>query len=97
MDALYIDVSEEDERNASAIVAGRPLPSAIKGFSVEFGTSWDGDPTIWVWLYLPSNRIMSSKQFSEYLDFVTEILSDLMRAFPAYAAIAKLGPETLQG
>ena len=43
-------IQEQEEATIRRIVDAMPWPADVKGYDVEFGSDWEGDPVVRVWL-----------------------------------------------
>jgi hypothetical protein len=69
----------QEETTIRRIVDGVPWPEEVKGYDVEFGSDWEGDPAVRVWFLIDDDLRPSDdklQRVGRFMDYVTEMLLD---------------------
>lgn len=62
--------TEQEEQCIRDVVERRPLPAFFRGYDVEFGSDWAGDPAVTVWLIVDVERATPPDEMEEINHFV---------------------------
>lgn len=69
----------DEDATIRRIVDGMPPPDDVKGYDVEFGSDWEGDPAVYVWFLVDDDLRPSEEKLERvgrYMDKVTRALLD---------------------
>jgi hypothetical protein len=68
----------EEERRIRDVVERRELPGFFRGYDVEFGQDWAGDPAVTVWLEVDGGRASSTEDMQAVHRFVQDTGAELV-------------------
>jgi hypothetical protein len=72
-------IQEQEDATIRRIVDAMPWPEDVKGYDVEFGSDWEGDPAVYVWLVVDDDLRPSEEKLARVGNFrraVTRALLD---------------------
>jgi hypothetical protein len=73
-------VREQEEAAIRRIVEGTAWPDDVKGYDVEFGSDWEGDPAVYIWFLLDDDLRPSEQKVERVGDFRRAIRRALLDA-----------------
>lgn len=62
--------TEQEEQRIRDVVERRALPKFFRGYDVEFGADWAGDPAVTVWLLVDTERATTPDEMDAIHGFV---------------------------
>ncbi len=72
-------IREQEDATIRRIVDGMPWPEDVKGYDVEFGSDWEGDPAVRVWFLVDDDLRPSDEKLQRvgrFKDGVRQALLD---------------------
>jgi hypothetical protein len=73
-------IQEQEEATIRRIVDAMPWPEDVKGYDVEFGSDWEGDPVVRVWLLVDDDLRPSAEKLKRVGGFTREVAQALLDA-----------------
>ena len=70
----------EEAETIRRIVEGMPWPEDVKGYDVEFGSDWEGDPAVYVWFLIDDDLRPSEEKLQRVGRFTDQITRALLDA-----------------
>ena len=70
-------IQEQEEATIRRIVDAMPWPADVKGYDVEFGSDWEGDPVVRVWLLVDDDLRPSAEKLKRVGGFTREVAQAL--------------------
>jgi hypothetical protein len=71
---------EQEDATIRRIVDGMPWPEDVKGYDVEFGSDWEGDPAVRVWFLIEDDLRPSKEKLQRVGRFMDEVTGALLDA-----------------
>jgi hypothetical protein len=60
---------EQEDATIRRIVDGMSWPEDVKGYDVEFGSDWEGDPAVYVWFLIDDDLRPSEEKLERVGNF----------------------------
>ncbi len=73
-------IQEQEEATLRRIVYAMPWPEDVKGYDVEFGSDWEGDPAVYVWLVVDDDLRPSDEKLRRVGQFRHSVRRALLAA-----------------
>ena len=73
-------IREQEEATIRRIVDAMPWPEDVKGYDVEFGSDWEGDPAVRVWFLVDDDLRPSEEKLKRVGRFMDEVTGALLDA-----------------
>jgi hypothetical protein len=73
-------IREQEEATIRQIVDAKPWPEDVKGYDVEFGSDWEGDPAVRVWFLIEDDLRPSDEKLKRVGRFMDEVRDALLDA-----------------
>ncbi len=73
-------IREQEDATIRRIVVAMPWPEDVKGYDVEFGSDWEGDPAVYVWLVVDDDLRPSEEKLARVGRFTNEVTRALLDA-----------------
>jgi hypothetical protein len=71
---------EQEDATIRRIVDGMPWPEDVRGYDVEFGSDWEGDPAVYVWLVVDDDLRPSDDKLRRVGNFRRAVARALLDA-----------------
>jgi hypothetical protein len=73
-------IRDEEDATVRRIVDGMKGPQDVKGYDVEFGSDWEGDPAVYVWLVVDDDLRPSEEKLERVGRFMDDVRQALLDA-----------------
>jgi len=73
-------IQEQEDTTIRRIVDGMPWPQDVKGYDVEFGEDWEGDPAVRVWFLVDDDLRPSDEKVERVGRFTRNVTQALLDA-----------------
>jgi hypothetical protein len=73
-------IQEQEDATIRRIVDAVPWPEDVKGYDVEFGSDWEGDPAVRVWFLVDDDLRPSDEKVERVRRFTDEVTGALLDA-----------------
>jgi hypothetical protein len=73
-------IQEQEDATIRRIVDAVPWPEDVKGYDVEFGEDWEGDPAVRVWFLVDDDLRPSDEKVERVGRFLDEVRAALLDA-----------------
>lgn len=79
--AARLDLHDEvhEAKEISDFLHEHSFPSLVKGFDLELGEDWAGEPTAYVWLLLDKDLKYGSSEMNGLSEFAQQLRMSLLR------------------
>lgn len=92
MTTLLPSVTDDDVRRIEDAVRMHRLPPYVGGFDVQFDSTWDGEPAVWVLFRLTDDSHPSQQVLDEMNALARDVRRDLYAVVPDRAAFVRFTP-----
>lgn len=82
MATLLPSVTADDVRRVEDAVHTHRLPPYVDGFDVQFDSTWDGEPAVWVLFRLTDDSYPSQQVLDEMNALARDVRHDLYAVVP---------------
>lgn len=73
-------IQEQEDAAIRRIVDAMPWPGDVKGYDVEFGEDWEGDPAVRVWFLVDDDLRPSGEKVERVGRFTRDVAQALLDA-----------------
>jgi hypothetical protein len=80
----------DEDATIRRIVDGIPRPDDVKGYDVEFGSDWEGDPAVYVWFLVEDDLRPSEEKLERVGRYKNEVRRALLDAELSHWPFARL-------
>lgn len=92
MPTLLPTATTDDVRRVEDAVHRHPLPPYVGGFDVQFDSTWDGDPGVWVMFHLTDDSYPSRGVLDEMNALAQNVRRHLYSVVPDRAIFVRFTP-----